>query len=261
MKLVAILRVKDEILVIEECLNKLSSLVDEIIILDNGSTDGSLDIYKSFPKIVKILNTVGFHEGRDKRILLQEAKTRNPDWITWIDGDEIFEKNLTRSVLEKYMNSSYNKVDFKLCHFWLNKKRIRIDGTYFAYTVGSQRSMWRNLSGTSFSNKNIHNGNIRGVYGKNYISPYRLKHYGCINREKLQEKYERCLREDQEGKRNYPKKNFDANASVITIKFLEFDNPKYNYIYIQFYKYITELIHHSILLQRKLRSFFICCSL
>ena len=54
MKLIGIMHVKDAIRTIEECLEKLSSLVDEIIIVDNGSTDGTLETYKKFSKIAKL---------------------------------------------------------------------------------------------------------------------------------------------------------------------------------------------------------------
>ena len=248
MKLVAILRVKDEILCVRDCFSKLSELVDEIVILDNGSTDGTIEAFDKFDKIVKIIHTEGYHEGRDKCLLLEEAKKRNPDWILWIDGDEIFEKNFTRSVIDEYMESKYNKILFKLCHFWLSKEYFRINGPLFAYTVGPQRSMWRNAPDTHFSSRKMHNGDIRGINGPFYVSPYRLKHYGCVNKEKMKEKYDRYKAVDDTGERNYEHMNPDARA--IRLKFREFDNYFVNLIYISIYKYITNIIHYSILVKR-----------
>lgn len=249
MKLVAILRVKDEILCIRECLSKLSSLADEIVILDNGSTDGTLEALGEFNKIVKILHTEGYHEGRDKCLLLEEAKKRNPDWILWIDGDEVFEKHFTRLIIEQYMNSKYNKILFKLCHLWLSKEYYRIDGPLFAYTVGSQRSMWKNMPNTHFSPRKMHNGDIRGIERLIYISPYRLKHYGCADKKKMREKYDRYKVVDDTGERTY--EHMNPNAKVIRLKFWEFDNYFINLIYILIYKYVTDTLNLLILIKRK----------
>ena len=74
MRLIAILRIKNGLPFVEECLSKLSELVDEIIVLDNGSTNSTLDIYKKFKKIVTILFTKNYHESRDQNMLLRAAK-------------------------------------------------------------------------------------------------------------------------------------------------------------------------------------------
>lgn len=253
MKLVAILRVKDEILIIRECLTKLSELADEIIILDNGSTDGTLECFPEFPKIIKILKTEGYHDGRDRCWLLEEAKKRNPDWILLIDGDEVFENLFTRQVVEKYMQSRYNQISFKLCHFWLGKTHCRIDGPFFAYSMGVQRSMWRNLAGTYFSSKKMHPGNIRGITGKTLISPYRVKHYGYLNKEKMVKKYQTYLKEDDgcEGRKYTP---LDPEAKILKYRFREFQNRHFNLLYISAYKYLTNLLNCLVILKRKIIS-------
>lgn len=241
MKLLAILRIKDEILNIEACLSRLSEVVDEILILDNGSTDGTLEAYKNFPKIVGILETRGYDEGRDKCLLLEEAKKRTPDWIIWIDGDEVFEKNFTREEAEKYMQSKYNRIAFRMCNFWLDKERCRIDGHYFIYSLHPQRSMWRNLPVAYFANKKMHNGDIRGVPGKVFISPFRLKHFGYSDQKKIQEKFDRYLKEDPAGERNYHKL-INPNAPFIAYKFREFNNKIVNKIYIVAFKYLCNVL-------------------
>mgnify|MGYP001592806852 FL=1 len=248
MKLTAVLRVKDEILCIKECLSKLSTLTDEIIVLDNGSTDGTLEAIGEFNKVVKIIHTEGYHEGRDMCFLLEEAKKRNPDWILWMDGDEVFEQNFTRSAIDEYMKSKYSKILFKLCHFWLSKEYFRLDSFFFSYTMGPQRSMWRNVPSAYFSSKKMHHGDIRGIIGKTYISPYRIKHFGCIDRKKMREKYERYVAVDDTNERTY--KLLNPDAKVVKIKFVEFKNKLTNKIYILIYKYITDLIHQLILIKR-----------
>lgn len=189
MKLVAMLRIKNQILTIRECLNRLNDLVDEIVIVDNGSTDGTLEVYKEYKKIKAVKHTKGFDEGRDKIMVHELAKTRDPDWILWIDADEVFEDALTRKNLEKYMsNSKLNVVWFRLYHFWGQKKKFRIDGPWLKYTAFPQRMMWRNIKSAYFRDWKFHNGGIMGVPGNHITSHFRLKHFGYVYPEQLKNK-------------------------------------------------------------------------
>lgn len=240
MKLVTILRIKNQIDTIDECITKLSDISDEIIVLDNGSTDGTLEVYAKYPAIVEILTTEGFNEGRDKIMLHEAAKLRNPDWIFWCDADEVFEENFTRAVAEEYMSSSHNRVAFRMCNFWLSRKNCRYDSEYYLYTLHPQRSMWRNMKSAYFRNLIIHNGDIMGVPGKPYVSPYRLKHYGYVEKKKIEEKLAIYRATDKSDKRDYDKTSPDLPFR--TFRFFEFKNAKTNFTYIIFYKYTLNLL-------------------
>jgi len=244
MKLVAQIRVKDGILTIEECLNKLSDLVDEIVIVDNGSTDGTLEIYKKFPKIVDIAHTQGFDEGRDKRLELEMSKKRNPDWILWVDQDEIFEKSLKREDLEKYMqNPKINEVKFRMFNFWLSKTHFRIDGRWLKYSTIPQRQMWRNLPSVYFDPIRFHSGGAKGLTGKPIISNFRIKHYGYIaeiqigNKQKTYDK----LKSDPRSVKTLP---MDIEG-MKRMRFLESENGFINRIYQIIYAYFA-LIYNLI---------------
>lgn len=254
MKIVAILRIKNEILVAEKCLSKLSELVDEIIILDNGSTDGTENIYAKFPKISKILRTVGYDEGRDKTMLLDEAKKTKSDWILWIDGDEVFENSFSRKVIEKYMNSGYSRIYFRMFNFWLSYEKFRIDGANYLYTLHPQRSMWRNVESAYFINTKMHNGDIQGITGKTYISPYRLKHYGYADGKKMKEKYDRYLLEDKTGKRDYS--HLDPSQPYKSVTFKEYDNNFVSILYIYSLKYVCQMLWIAERLRLKMVRFF-----
>ena len=230
MKLVAMLRVKNEMPVITECLDTLSLLVDEIVIADNGSTDGTLAAYSRYPKIAALLHTHGYQEGRDKNLLLEAARKRNPDWILSIDGDEVFEQALTRKRIEQYMRSRYRRISFRMCNFWLDHEKYRIDGPYFAYTLQPQRSMWRNDGTGYISTKQFHVGDIRGISGKTYVSPYRIKHYGYADKEKIAKKYAFYAAEDRTMLRDY--RHLNPDASAWRIEFREFKNPAAHHAYL-----------------------------
>lgn len=234
MKLVAILRIKDEISYVRRCLDKLSELVDEIIVLDNGSTDGTYEVYSTYHKIVEVLQTEGFDEGRDKIMLLDAAKKRNPDWILWTDADEVFEAPMNRQVMESYMQSKYNQILFRMCNFWLSENMFRIDGKYFEYTLHPQRSMWRNVESAYFANKKIHNGDIQGVDQPRYVSPYRLLHYGYADKEKVQIKYDRYQTVDTTNDRTY--EHINPQAPVTLVKYRLSAYPLVQIVQIHIYK-------------------------
>lgn len=236
MKLIAVLRIKNEIDIIDEALNRLSEVADEIIVLDNGSTDGTEKVYANYPKVVEVLKTNDFNEGRDKIMLLESAKKRNPDWIMFLDADEIFEKNFTRAVAEKYMRSDYDMIEFRLCHFWLDKKHCRLfDRKYFLYSLQPLRSMWRNQEPTYYLDKVIHNLNIQGNFKRKYFSPYRLKHYSLIDRERILEKI-KLYQSIDGGERDYS--HMHPDLKYFTYRFVEFDNQTLNYLFILINKWL-----------------------
>lgn len=242
MKLVAILRIKNGLPFVKPCLSKLEELVDEIIVLDNGSTDGTLENYKDFKKIVEIIYTKDFDEGRDKNLLLTAAKKRKPDWILMIDSDEIFEKNLNRLTIEKYMRSRYNRVYFRLCHF-CDQQYFRIDRPILYLTLLPLRSMWRNINNRGFfSDLKIHTGNVHGINEPYHISPYRIKHYGYIDPAKNKNKLDLYLSIKDSRVSQCKIKTILAPKKTLSLKFREFENDKVNLIYILTYKYITGLI-------------------
>lgn len=186
-KMVAMLRVKNAIDTIDECLTSLSSYVDEIVIVDNGSTDGTQECYTNYSKIVTIGHTEGFDEGRDKRLLLEMAKKRSPDWLFWLDADEVLEKRMTRELVERIMNQDeYTSIWFKQYHFWRSCTHYRIDGRW---KPSYQRCMWKYQESQYFRKDRIHNGLIQGLTGRPLYSNIRLKHYGHVKRSDTMAKY------------------------------------------------------------------------
>lgn len=181
----------------------------------------------------------------------EEAKKREPDWLVWIDADEVFEKHFTRAVAEKYMHSKYNRVTFRMCNFWLSRQDCRYDSEYYLYTLHPQRSMWRNIPSAYFKNVTIHNGDILGVPGAALISPYRLKHYGYVDKEKIAEKMNIYKTADPHGSRDYAKTG-DLTRSYRTFRFREFDNIFLNRFYIAGYKYVCNFLWYAERVKRKI---------
>jgi len=189
-KFVIMLRVKDGIFFAEEWLSCMEKIADEIVVLDNGSTDGTFDLLKSHPKVVDIVRTEGYNEGRDKNLLYERVRLRKPDWCLWIDIDEIFEPQLTRADFDKLMESRvFNKYAFRRFHFM---NRTHFAGSLYRlnYSAGHDRLMWRENASGYFQDLIIDSPNVKGIKGLKRNTNFRLKHLGYINKELVDKKAE-----------------------------------------------------------------------
>ena len=76
--------VKNEEDCIERCLNSVKDVVDEIVIVDTGSTDKTIEICKSYKaKIERYQWNGSFADARNFSI-----EKATGDWILWLDADE-----------------------------------------------------------------------------------------------------------------------------------------------------------------------------
>ncbi|MEO6916924.1 MAG: glycosyltransferase family 2 protein [Chitinophagaceae bacterium] len=187
-KLVVMLRVKNGIFFVHEWLKCFEKIADEIVVLDNGSTDGTAEALEVHPKVVDFMKTTGYNEGRDKNMLYEAVRKRNPDWCLWIDVDEIFEPGLTRADFDKLMSSRFvTQYAFRRFHF--------IDREHFAgsifrlnYSAGHDRIMWKEQPSGYFENLIIDSPNVKGITGYKMGTNFRLKHLGYISREEVDKK-------------------------------------------------------------------------
>ncbi len=106
--------VKDEEPVLERCINSLKGTYDELIIVDTGSQDRTVEIAK------KLGARVEYFEWCD-----DFAKARNyafsfatGDWIMWVDADDILEEGVAERFRE-------------VVHFYDNEKSVA--GINFPY--------------------------------------------------------------------------------------------------------------------------------
>ena len=75
---------------LEPCVEHLLAFCDELRILDDGSTDGTLDYLRSVDRVVAVSQEPGFfeHEGRARQALLEHTLAGEPTHILAIDADE-----------------------------------------------------------------------------------------------------------------------------------------------------------------------------
>lgn len=177
-KLVAMLRVKNGMLFLPRWTGNIGPLVDEIVVVDNGSTDGTCEYLQRCPKVVSLDRTEGFDEGRDKILAHRRARERNADWILWLDVDEIFEDRMTRRRLEKMMSSKrITRYFFRRFHHQGDERHFRADRIHLIDSSRFSRVLWKNQPGGYFSNARIHNGLIQGIRGWVWPSTIRIRHF------------------------------------------------------------------------------------
>ncbi|MBF0359886.1 MAG: glycosyltransferase family 2 protein [Oligoflexia bacterium] len=90
---------------IHRAINSVFSIADEIVIVDSGSTDDTLDIARSFGEKVKIFEHKFEGYGQQKNYAADLCKN---DWILNIDADEEVSEDLCNSIKELIDSSSTN---------------------------------------------------------------------------------------------------------------------------------------------------------
>lgn len=95
MTLSVIIIAKNESDNIDRCLKSVASWVDEIIVLDSGSTDDTVDIAKQYTQHVYETDWQGY--GVQKQRALQYATS---DWVLNLDADEFIPEHLKKIICD-----------------------------------------------------------------------------------------------------------------------------------------------------------------
>lgn len=130
-KLSVVLAVYNEEKNLGICLESVKDLAWEIVIVDGGSTDKTLDIAKKFlAKIIRSDNPPVFHINKNKAI-----DAARGDWILQLDADEVVTKHLADEIKEKV------NADSDINGYWIPRKNLFLGkflqkgGQYPDYTL------------------------------------------------------------------------------------------------------------------------------
>lgn len=79
---------------LEDCLKSVQQFADEIIVVDGGSTDKTVEIAKKYGAVIKITNNPEiFHINKQKAIDLTTG-----DWVLQLDADERVSQELSKEI-------------------------------------------------------------------------------------------------------------------------------------------------------------------
>jgi len=132
-KITAMYRVKNEERWIEKSIQSVLDICSTIVVLDDGSSDSTLEICKSFDNvIVQSQSNLPLDESRDRNTTLKMALEKKPDYIFTIDGDEILAPNSYDIFLDE-LSVLYPKIDvfeFQILYMWDKPNQVRYDGIF-----------------------------------------------------------------------------------------------------------------------------------
>ncbi|WP_064094025.1 glycosyltransferase [Rossellomorea aquimaris] len=163
--------VKDEEESIERCLNSVKGVVDEIIIVDTGSTDKTVELCQNYQSnIVKYTWNGSFADARNFGI--QKA---TGDWILWLDADEELDLSDQSFLKERKNFNKYDVINLRLINYY--GKCIDEDNT----TEIAHTRLFRN-KGIRFIN-NMHERLDLTNISKDRIGflPVKVYHYGYLD--------------------------------------------------------------------------------
>lgn len=132
--------------IIEECLKKLH-WVDEIVIVDSGSTDKTIEICKKYNTKIFFNKFEGF--GKQKQFALNQTQN---NWVLSLDADEVLTDSLISEII-----LSIDKNQQEVNGYFIKRKMVFLD-TIFHFGSESNRRILRlfNKKFGKFSIDDVH---------------------------------------------------------------------------------------------------------
>ena len=131
-KVIAALGIKNEEGFIEKTLNVLNRFCDKIIVVDDHSTDNTESICKSFEKVEWYTNIEHDwkvrSDGQQKTIAIDAIKNHNPDYVLFLDADEIPFRNMPDFI--DNLDDVINLWKLPFVHLWKYETHYRVDEFY-----------------------------------------------------------------------------------------------------------------------------------
>jgi len=220
-RVVAILAVRNERHYIGRCLNHLAEQGISVCVIDNDSTDGTLDIVTSFSKsvVIKIVRHPypGYYDWESMLKVKQQLASEIPArWFIHLDADEIPEAprpdlNL-KDAIKEVDGLGYNAINFDEFVFvpttdderWEGRDYVAGMKQYYLFEPRPLR-MIRAWKRSGMPVDIASSGGHDAIFANRKICPesFVMRHYICLSREYLISKYETRNFSDHELKKGW----------------------------------------------------------
>jgi glycosyltransferase involved in cell wall biosynthesis/predicted O-methyltransferase YrrM len=167
--------------------------VDALVVYDDGSTDGSYEyMLTQTPYVIRGAKNNFAAEISHKQLLLEEALKLSPDFILWLDADEVMTKSAADYLQEVCAMCVEKDIDGVAMHevnLWRSSSWRRLDSLY---DVGWFVRLWRVTPDMKYekTEPGLHQrpypDNIKSI---EWINSIEVLHYGFASKQCLAHKY------------------------------------------------------------------------
>ena len=199
-------------------------LVDSMVITLDAPTDRTAEICRELAKQWNINihehpeSLFGKGEAELRERTIDYAIAQNPYGIITVDSDEVFDKDVTRERLEKWLEEGI-AWDFYIAHYWKNQTEVRLDGL-FGHQKNVRLFRYDRTKRQEFYDKPVHCGSAPVyAYEERRTTDCVFLHYGYASEKDVQDRIERYAKLDPNG--YYESKNFynQFKSEAITAPF------------------------------------------
>jgi glycosyltransferase involved in cell wall biosynthesis len=103
----AVMVARDEADIIEATVRHTLWHVDEMIVADHRSVDGTREILEQLPVVLRIVKERAFHGDNIWTMLATQARSRGHDWVLVVDADDIWHVTSTAALpISNYLDAA-----------------------------------------------------------------------------------------------------------------------------------------------------------
>jgi glycosyltransferase involved in cell wall biosynthesis len=198
------MRVKNEARWIGSALASVGGLADGVVILDDGSTDGTADVCRTVPHVVRYeyQDEPVPDEYRDKQRLLGWCLELAPAWIMVLDGDEVLETRapaVLRRAMADAEAAGLASLQARFLYLWDAPSQYIADEECWHPLLFPVRASERDRLrfAPDRAGARLHCGRVpAGVSGPSRKVDVAVKHFGYVDRADRRRKYEFYVRHD-----------------------------------------------------------------